>query len=395
MRLFLQTVYERKKSRGGMKKLIDEVRNILERKNLKEDKVLFEINSVSDAKTIPMSPRGKIAKKYPHLEKYIYPYEQQSVAAIISNLPSYNKEKIIYTEEKDIKSMEEIFCNYATFGSILVLDNIKWLDSSNLTPFIDFSNVEEEKGDFLTPDTSQSFQVDIGFRSYCSNSIIFSQRFDVSTYEISINVEITSEDDHLKANELLKEFEEIFGKPRKQFMKPSIPYEDIEMIEEKYKEMKVFLDGWLENIRGELYSPITIEGKLPTSNTIIKKFLKDVGYERFPVKSWDDYSWHKRHKENYYTTIEFNGARYEILGENFYYMFEFALPNQENIKEENETYKYICEKTKYFSEEFEKDVIPKLVQVFGKSQDIFKTNSYMWLWSERFRRKYQDINMRG
>lgn len=391
MRYFLKTVYERKRGKKALESAIEDVRSILESKNLKEERQLFHLKGVNESKKESYAPWNKMIKKYPHLEKYVYPYttngEEHNSFRITSNLPYFANGTLTFCNDPfDLKELEDIVCKYASYSGVLILDNIDYFGNCDFTPYCDGSAILEDTENYRLDDrTSGGARVDFvdnPFPQYVSNSVRFSSEFSIS-HEITVFMEIRNKEEQEKADVLLEIFEEKFGKPRKKYMSNGFSYDDLEEYIDKYKTSQEFLNQWVEDIHLKISELVVDESKkkMPSIATQKKNFLKKYGFERFPIKPWDDWGHTRSTEQNFYEYISFNekmdGFGIYILGANFSRSFGISaiISNDIMIDDEKLNAYIYCQRMGFALDQFRAEVLPKFEEIYGASHELFVLNS--------------------
>lgn len=387
MRYFLKTVYEVKRGKNSLEKAIADVREILKENNLEEERQLFNILTENQSKSESNAPWNKIVKKYPNFQEYVGSLTHRS--RYISNFP-YCKDGTLHFYEDSLNNseIEDIFSQYGSADAMLVLDNINFFGDSDFTPYWDgsiFRFSPEEYRPSEDVEVFHSFFIDNPFPQYCSNSIrIYSLNW-LKTHEIAVVIEIRNHIEIEKAYEFLAKCEEKFGKPRKQYMPSCFSYDDLEEYQLKIKTSNSLVRQWIDDVKIKSLDMDSTGIKLQSVATQKKHFLSKYGYKRFPIKPWDDYGYSYHHeKQNFYEhfTIckQFQNFEFSLRGSNFCVdlwveaMSHTDLTMMENLEEKEKAYIYF-QKISFMIENFREEIVPKIVEIYGTSDDLFVLNS--------------------
>lgn len=157
--------------------------------------------------------------------------KKRDCAREISNFPVFENGTLIFCDDSfNHIEIEDIFCKYASYSGVLIWDKIHFFCDCDDTLYCDRSVILDDKEHYYQGDRcfggARVDFTDNPFPQYSSNSVRFCSEWGSSTHEIVVVTEVRSKQELEKVYTMLEDFEQKFGKPRKQYMWSGFSYDD-------------------------------------------------------------------------------------------------------------------------------------------------------------------------
>lgn len=431
MRLFVNAVFDLKTKYGD---IASNVLALMEKNDWENKRALFLLDdSANDAKTESRTPHAMLCKAFPQLipywhdnDAYFREYGEAVGSASIKpamfcNFPGIVNGKIQYMPDDEkitndllVQIAGKIPRTYSFFGAIIAFDGIGWYGDSNTTPSFEWKETEFYPNGNILPGYIWETSELPPCIFYQSNGVFLSKTFDEKP-EMAVRIELTDAHDREDARDIIRKFEEVFGKVTKVYT-VAVPDADAkEDIKQRYEKMQQEFNVWCQNALADCKSYIqpivektrVSEEKEVSLATKQKRFIKEAGLMRHDIRRWDDYGWYKRMAHNYWVYVEIMDfsknrsknryiMRIHCYGSNFNLYDEVNL--QSFVDEENElAVKVMYEGFSYYFKRFEEEVIPMLEKNFGETHQAFYQESYEfdWYWYQSIMSAWMDEKRRN
>lgn len=428
MRLFVNAVFDLKTKYGD---IASNVLALMEKNDWENKRALFLLDdSANDAKTESRTPHAMLCKAFPQLipywhncEAYLKEYGEsiKRKTEVFCNFPGIVSGKIQYVPDDEkinndllVQIAGKIPRPYSFFGAIIAFDGIAWYGDSNTTPSFEWKETEFYPNGNILPGYIWETSELPPCIFYQSNGVFLSKTFDEKP-EMAVRIELTDAHDREDARDIIRKFEEVFGKVTKVYT-VAVPDADAkEEIKLRYQKMQQEFSVWCQNALTDCKSYIqpivektrVSEEKEVSLATKQKRFIKEAGLMRHDIRRWDDYGWYKRMAHNYWVYVEIMDfsknrsknryiMRIHCYGSNFNLYDEVNL--QSFVDEENElAVKVMYEGFSYYFKRFEEEVIPMLEKNFGETHQAFYQESYEfdWYWYQSIMSAWMDEKRRN
>ncbi len=399
------------------------VLDVLQEKNWENERVLFHFADVNDAETERRTVHAKLCKAFPQMVPYwksgleehkrvhlncdCYPHQ----FSYFSNFPSrVGGECVLKAVDKQINNnlilqiSKKIPNPYSLYGAVIVLDGINWNTDNDQLPVWDWRYDLNEYDTKITDNQEQEYGMNMSYYPACSeyqnNSIILSKVFDTKP-ELELRIKLTPSHNQIEVERIVSVFAQHFGTPEKKYVTivPSIKEKKEYCLNQN--KMKEIYKKWRTQMEEELNCVVLqmkndLEGMSETQRrknvsrkTIQKHFLEKNGLKRHKIHRWDDHGWYKILPHNYWMYVEMyiqpkpqdTGYKNESWIEVVCYGMNFDLHDRIVINNFASQFGDVAaiitfEKFQRFFNKFEKEVIPKLAEIFGDTQSEFYQESY-------------------
>ncbi len=428
MRLFVNAVFDLKTKYGD---IASNVLVLMEKNDWENKRALFLLDdSANDAKTESRTPHAMLCKAFPQLipywhncEAYLKEYGEsvKRKTEVFCNFPGIVNGKIQYVPDDEkinndllVQIAGKIPRPYSFFGAIIAFDGIGWYEDSNTTPSFEWKETEFYPNGNILPGYIWETSELPPCIFYQSNGVFLSKTFDEKP-EMAVRIELTDAHDREDARDIIRKFEEVFGKVTKVYT-VAVPDADAkEDIKQRYEKMQQEFNVWCQNVLTDCKSYIqpivektrVSEEKKVSLATKQKRFIKEAGLMRHDIRRWDDYGWYKRMAHNYWVYVEImdfskNRSKNRYIMRIHCYGSNFNLYDEVNlhsfVDEENElAVKVMYEGFSYYFKRFEEEVIPMLEKNFCETHQAFYQESYEfdWYWYQSIMSAWMDEKRRN
>lgn len=433
MRRFLNAVIVVKQKFSD---ILPMIYKIMEENQWVEERRLFFMEDLNDAKTENRTPHAMMCKAFPQMASYWHSAKKnkEKKAEYFSNFPGYMNGKVVFMpENKEItrdflKNMAAKIpkpCSF--FQTNIVLDGIRWNKECNTDPAIDWQEVQNYPDNEFLPGEIYAGSFFIHAMFYQSNSIFLEKGFDMKP-ELRILIEITEKFSRKEALAIVEEFQKVFGTPKQTYTKIYTisvpPWKDREYLIQQTKRMQEWYNLWCQETICKLREFIENKKvfmqkdiKTPGIKTLQKKFLKEQKLVPHNIRPWDDHGWCRQLVHNFWIYVELvvkpieqnnlclendrnNYMRISCYGDNFHLFDHISMrsfiTDPSDIKRN-----LIFDGYALYLKLFEEEVVPKLAELFGdtdktfyqesKEMDVYWQQNILGAWMDERRRAGEHI----
>ena len=403
------------------------VYKIMEEHGWEEERRLFFLEDINDLEEENRTSHAMLRKAFPELTKYWHTLDSKwKWQGYFNNFPGYIDGKVVFMPEDkavtrgflaDVASKIPRPCTF--YQASLVLDGIRWFEDCNTEPEMDWRATRHYPNGNINPGEMiiDYFQDDTMF--YQSNCILLDKLFDMRPALI-IRIELTKEHSREEALGIVKKFQAVFGTPDKTYTKiftiSVSPWEGQEQLQKCQEGMQKWYNRWCEKTMSQLrekvknrLTVVQVEKKTTTIPTLQKRVVKALGLGRYEIRPWDDRGWGRRLDHNFWLYVEI----FAKPAEPGYYDYEIGISNclriycyGDNFNLFDEIHMRDLVKAPWnvmagiafecyeeYLKQFEEDVVPKLAEVFGNTDNAFYQESYEFdhYWQDNLLGGWMDV----
>lgn len=409
MRRFLNAVIEVKQK---FPDILPMVYKIMHENQWVEERRLFFMHDINDAKNENRTPHAMMCKAFPQMTSYWHSVEESQghKEEYFSNFPGYIDGNVVFMPEneeftrdflKEVAARIPKPCSF--FQTNIALDGICWYKDCNTTPALDWQETQFYPDEQFLPGQMYTNSFFFHAMFYQSNSVFLGKRFDMKP-EIRIRIELTEEHSRKEALAIVEKFQEVFGTPKQTYTKiytiAVSPWEEKECLLQRKNKMQQWYNRWCESaiIRLKGFAGCTMDSMpkdvaVPNIKTLQRRFVGAQCFVRHDIRPWDDHHWCKQLAHNFWLDVELgvepvepDNFRFEHDNINNYmrlycYGDNFHLYDHINMRSFikapwNIMGNLVLDGYALYLKLFEEEVVPKLAELFGDTDAAFYQESY-------------------
>lgn len=423
MRMFLNAIFDFKPKDKAFVTIPPILREILAESSWVPKRFLFDLYDINEASAEGHTPHAKLMKKFPQLRPYwhstsdrfaamnqwspIYPDHANDPIpptsphgyGFFSNFPGRKDGEAVFCPDDPAIDMDVLEGICATiprpcsfYSAIAVWDAISWYQDSDLTPALRYIQWRHGMEDFEPGDWADQHEFYECCVGYQSNCVLLSSKYGTGP-ELDVRVEITDQHPMEDALAIVERFAHRLGKPAKQCVRAVWPWEMRHEIADKLAYMRPRFEDWRKSGMTELAAIYHRAQENPpdkpvSAKTLVKRFVERNGFVRHDLCRWDDYGWCKRLPHGYWLHFGLSvnpTARYRgpvdigliCYGTNFRTRYGCSLHTDLGAPRNAPADEAAFQVFQAVLDRFQKEMVPKLFDVFGDTPETFYQHSHV------------------
>ena len=407
MRRFLNAMIEVKQKFSD---ILPMVYKIMQENQWMEERRLFFMQDINEAKSENRTPHAMMCKAFPQVASFWHSKgDENHKEEYFSNFPGFVDGKVVFMpEDEEITRdfLEGIAgkipkpCSF--YQTNIALDGIGWYPDSNTIPAIDWQEARLYPDEQFLPGELYTTAFFYHAMFYQSNSVFLAKRFDMKP-ELRIRIELTEEHPRSQALAIVEKFQEVFGTPKQTYTKiytiSISPWEERNHLLKRTDQMQEWYNQWCESAISRVkeamerkMDTVKEDTRVPNIKTLQRKFLREQHFLRHDIRPWDGYGWCRQLDHNYWMYMELgitptepddyhfkdnlnNYMRLYCYGDKFHLYDHINMRSFINAPW-NIMGKLGLEGYALYLKFFEDEVVPKLAEFFGDTDQAFYQESY-------------------